>query len=168
MMNTMQDKLRSLVILSALALAACGNDNGGDVPDGGANADAGPDAACEIEPTFTSLHNKVLSSGSCVASGCHNSAAVNGQAGNLDLSGGSAAVYAELTTETSAEVGAGLPNRVLPMNPNSSFLYRKLTEDDPPGTGGRMPLACTLLNTCLPQCQLDAFEAWIQAGAANN
>jgi hypothetical protein len=165
----MQHKLLlTLLTFAACGIAACGNDNGGDVIDGGIvqmDASTG-DGGCRVEPTFTSLHDNLFSTSSCTGAGCHNSM----QAGGLDLTGGKAAVLAELTQESTAEAGTGMPNRVLEMDSMNSFLYRKLTDDDPPGAASRMPLGCNFIQppNCLPQCEVDAVRDWIEAGAMDN
>lgn len=166
----MQHKLLfTLLTFAACGIAACGNDDGGDVIDAGiAPMDASTeDAGCGVEATFTSIHDNLLNTASCNGAGCHNSAS---NSGSLDVTGGKAAVYAELTVESSAEAAAGMPNRVLEMDPMNSFLYRKLLDNDPPGAASRMPLGCNFVNppNCLPQCELDAVRDWIQAGALDN
>src|SRR5262249_26287658 len=146
----MQAKLR-LPILSALlgallSLAACGNDNGGDPPDAGGGTDggAGTDAGvnCTIDPTFSSLYMNIFGKTTCVAGGCHDDGAANGIAGNLRMTTKDVA-YMELLNESVFDTSSGLANRVKPNDSTMSLMYRKITEDDPPGNGSPMPLGCT-------------------------
>jgi hypothetical protein len=167
----MKHELCFIGLTIALGVTACGNDNGGDVVDGGTStpdggADAG-DVGCAVEPTFTSLHDVVLATPSCVAANCHNDQAEGPVAGSLRLSGGKDNAYMELLVEATYDTSSGLPSRVVANNPMQSFLYRKLAEDAPPA-GSRMPLLCNFTNQCLPGCEIEAFRTWIMNGAPND
>ena len=125
-----------LTSLIAIGIAACGNDNGGTVIDGGVLLDMG----CRVEPSYTSLHDNLFSTGSCNAPSCHNSAAVGTIGGSMSMADGKAATYMELTTESTFDNAPGYPTRTKANDSMNSFLYRKLVDSPPPGTGGRMPL----------------------------
>lgn len=151
----------ALLLASSWGVVACGNDSGGPVTVGST------DAGCSIEPTFTSIYQKTLSTSGCVSSGCHNSSA----AGGLDLSLDQAAVYRALLESPTADTGAQatVPKRVVPRDPMASFLYRKLRDETPPGVGVRMPLGCSFIpSVCLSDCALTALQAWIEQGAEND
>lgn len=158
-----------LVIATTVSVqTACGNDDGGAIIDLGLSADAeatdGPDAgsACSVTGTFSALHDGLFGTPTCVLSGCHDRAT---QAGLLDMSKGRAGVFDELLREGTGapEVRAQIPNRITPNNPSQSFLWRKITEADPPGFGSRMPLG-GILSTC----EMDAIRSWIENGATSD
>lgn len=166
----MQHKLLlTTTLLIALGGAACGNDNGGDVIDGGVNVppDGGPDGGCAVEPNFTSLHEKVFGGVTCARGGCHD---MRTNSGMLDLSGGKDSAYNALVNAATAEPGTGFPTRIVPNNAAMSSAYLKVSELDPPGTGAAMPLGCSIdfPSACLPECQVTAIETWINAGAMND
>jgi hypothetical protein len=136
-----------LLVAAVAALSACGS---------AASSDATPASdggACAVQPTFTSIQARVLSSPTCALSGCH---ATPGQSG-LSLDGSPDAVYAALVGVPSH---GSLMQRVAPGAPASSFLYAKLSEETPP-SGTRMPQAAAPLDAC----EIDAVRAWIAAGA---
>lgn len=174
-MRPTSSTLRSLTaaaLLAGLALGvtSCGNDDGGPIPDAGP-ADAG--ACTPLPTTYSAVHEQILSTASCARSGCHDTATVASGGGNgLDLSLDKAAVLeALLVTGTNAvDVKADLPHRVVASDLTNSFLWRKVHDDDPPGFGARMPLGCSARfpGSCLTQCQLDALEGWISAGAMDD
>lgn len=159
-----------VVAASATGSAAtgCGNDDGGAIIDSGLSADAQPSdgadvgTACQVTGTFSSLHDGLFGTPTCVLSGCHDRPT---QAGLLDMSQGPRGVFEELLLEGTGapEVRAQIPNRVTPNNPSQSFLWRKITEADPPGFGSRMPLG-----GILSPCEIDAVRSWIENGATND
>src|SRR5688500_5046009 len=123
----MQVRLHLLMLTIAAFTFACGNDNGGDVLDGGTG---GGDAAlgdqgCRVEPNFTSLHNNMLSTNTCNAPGCHNAMAVGAVSGSLSFAGGKEASYMELVNEATFDTASALPNRVKANDAMNSFLFRK-------------------------------------------
>src|SRR5688572_420335 len=152
--------MQKILFASLLAfLPACGNDNGGDVPDGG-GSDSGE---CSVQASFTSLHGSLLSTNRCAIPGCH--AAMNSQ-GNLSFEASKAAVYASLTAMDTFNAMAAptFPKRVVPTAAEMSYLYVKVSETMPIGGGsGRMPPGLPLAD-----CEIQAIRDWIEAGAPND
>ena len=142
----------------ALAVSACGSDDG-MAPDGGTGPlDAG---GCAVVATYTSLHDNMLSTGSCAVGGCHAGA---NAAGGLNLTGGTDAVLARLVDVDTTDQTASQLKRVVSNSSAQSYLYVKIAELNPGGASGRMPPG----GTGLPQCQIDALKQWIDDGAAND
>lgn len=145
--------LTALPLLIALSAGCSGGDDGNN-----GNNDAGMMNDC-LEPTFTSIHG-LFSSETCAGEGCHDAETMGG---GQDYTLGKAAVYSTMLMATVNDIGAqDYPNRVVPNEPDMSFLWIKLTRDDAPL--GRMPLAMAPL----AQCDLDAIRTWIENGAAND
>lgn len=131
---------------------ACGNDDGGGLVDAGV-------VPC-LESNFTSIQTGLLSTNRCATVGCH---ATGGQ-GGLTLSGSKTEVHAALVNAATMNMSASAtyPNRVVPNQPDQSFLYIKVTD---PGTlGDLMPP----IGDRVRQCDVDALRAWIAAGASND
>lgn len=127
--------------------ASTSDDDAGTMDDdaGMMMADAGSDAGGEPAPTFAELRAGLAS---CMS--CHSGP---GRAG-FTLSGGAAAVYAELVTEERTHASCEtLDRRVVPNEPSMSVLYLRTH-----GTtcGDRMPASPT---------QQALIEDWINAGA---
>lgn len=143
--------------ISAVLAAGCGNDDGGPInrTDAGPQPDTG--VPCMVEPTYASIHDALLSTTTCAALGCHG----DSPQGGLSLDMGPNAVFTELTEEDVAHPDAQATRRVVPGDAASSFLFLKVAEENPQG-GSRMPLGT---RDGLPQCEIDAIEAWINAGA---
>lgn len=144
---------RALVVTfaaGALALSACGNDDG-------MNGDAGTGdaAACAVQPTFASIHTNLLASARCTV--CHGGAT---PLGDLKLDVDAATAHAALMA-ASANTAAVQPNRVVAGQPGESFFYVKISDDDAPS--GRMPPGATL-----PACEIEAVRTWIENGAEND
>lgn len=154
-----------LLLLSGLgvsaAIAACGNDDGGAVLDGGVSGDAATCTTGTIAPTFANVNSLILSTATCKTSFCHDAS----NAGNLNLSGDQAANFAQLTTGATYNFVAKttVPNRVVAQSPEQSYFYLKLSQSNPPG-GGPMPSGGPMLD----QCKIDAVRGWIMNGATNN
>lgn len=95
----------------------------------------------------------------CALSGCHDSAT---HAQNQDLSAGHAfqSIVAIKSTEDPS---------LFRVNPgedeDESLLYRKITGENLPPPGTRMPLGCSG-NTCLSDQDIQTIENWIIGGAA--
>jgi hypothetical protein len=143
--------IQNLVIASlAAAVFGCGNDNGMN-PNG--MADAG--VACNIEANFTSLHDNIFNTVRCNSAGCHGAP----ESGGLLLTGDQASVHAALLDDTE-KFGAPQPSRVVPNDPNSSFLWTRVnsTGSDVMPTSGRMNA----------DCELAMIKAWIENGAPND
>jgi len=110
-----------------------------------------------LEPTFSSIQSNVFNT-SCASSLCHGTAA-----GTLTLTPGNS--FAQLVNVRSAADGDHAPKffRVLPGQPDSSFLVIKITH--PSGAQGElMPPGLPPLT----QNQLNAIRTWITNGAPNN
>lgn len=138
-----------LLFTAASAIAACGNDDGSNVP-----ADAGV-AVCP-DPTFSSIYSNVLNNARCTA--CHFAATPN--FGNLGFGAGKDAAYTALQG-ASFNPKAGQAMLVVAGQPANSFLYVKVT--DPNSPDGLMPLG-----GMLTACETQAIQTWIMNGAAND
>jgi len=109
-------------------------------------------------PTWTAVHSLFIATG-CTSGFCHGNVPGGGNLGNLDdydLG------YDELLIEGVSCIGSAFTNRVVPGDPNASFLMAKLT-----GTmdcGGQMPAAGLPLT---PE-QIAIVEEWILDGAQKN
>ena len=129
---------------------------------GGSGGSAGSGQA-----TFTQVKATVF--GSCAGSGvpgpmtCHGSAPYQG---NLDLFSDGA--FANLVGVPSDIDGTLI--RVIPGDPENSFLYRKLINDLPQdlSLGDPMPLGEAIMWSELPSDQIQLLYDWIAAGAENN
>ena len=127
-----------------LALAGCG----------GGGEDAPPPAAPPVQglqPTLSSIQEKVFTP-SCAATTCH--AGPGAQAG-LRLEPGLS--WVNLYNIASSQDGS--LTRVVPMDPDGSFLIQKL---EGPMLGGRMPANGP---PYLQQATVDVIRQWIQDGA---
>lgn len=160
----MTTTLSGLARASVLAfVAACGSDNGGDVVDAGAGMDrvepdAGPSddggpPACAVQPTFTSIHSKILRDARCTV--CHGTAP---GLGSLFFAMDKTAAY---TTATGNTVGGMPTRRVVAGDPDQSSFYLKFLRTPP--FGSRMPQG-----GALPDCEIEAVRTWIANGAAND
>lgn len=153
--------MREVLFASLLAVtASCGNDNGGTNPDGGMRPDAG--TPC-VEASFTSIHDELLSTNTCAIAGCHG--AQNSQ-GNLNLKAGKQAAYDALLNggTFNDRANSQFPDRVVAGTSTASYLYVKVSQNNPPGGGsGRMPPGLPLAD-----CDVEAIRDWIEAGAPND
>jgi hypothetical protein len=131
-----------------LALAACG----------GGGEDAPPPAPPPqgIQPTLASIQANVFTP-SCAKSGCHNASSI--QAG-LNLEAGSS--WVNLVNIRSTQNSSLV--RVIPFDPDGSFLVQKL-EATAPIIGGRMPADGPPF---LQQATVDMIRQWIMDGAPMN
>ena len=137
--------MRWVVFALPLALAACGG--GGD--------DAPPSSPPPqgMQPTLSSIQANVFTP-TCARSGCHTGPAA--QAG-LRLEDGLS--WQNLYLIASSQPPA--PTRVIPMDPDGSFLIQKL---EGPLVGARMPDG----GPYLQQATIDVIRQWILNGALNN
>jgi hypothetical protein len=140
------------VAACALVLGACGggsgaglDQNGQPLGPGGASGGSG------LAPTLSSIQANVFSV-SCAVPGCHGGA--NAQVG-LRLDAGFSKGY--LVNVPSSRSDSLI--RVVPGDPNASFLIQKLEGTQP--LGDRMPL----FGPYLPQSTIDVIRQWIQDGA---
>jgi hypothetical protein len=118
------------------------------------------EAAPCITATLTSIYADRLSRPElCAAPACHDTSNAGGQSYTVAKD----AVRTMLLADTLHPVGkATWPKRVVPGQPDDSFLLVKLTAPDPPGD--RMPLG----RPALQQCDLDAIRTWITGGALDD
>ena len=133
----------------ALALAGCGGGSGEGLDENGRPIVTGGPAPSG--PTLASVQAKVFSV-NCAISGCHGGSTVQ-QGLRLDA-GFSAASLINVASPRDPRL-----IRVVPGNPDASFLIQKLQ-----GTqtlGDRMPL----FGPYLPQATIDEVRLWIQNGA---
>lgn len=139
-----------LAAVLALALAGCGagsgeglDENGRPIGSGGGPMPSGP--------TLASIQANVFSV-NCAISGCHGGATVQ-QGLRLDP-GFSAANLINVASPRDANL-----IRVVPGNPDASFLIRKL--EGTQTLGDRMPQ----FGPYLPQATIDEIRLWILNGA---
>jgi hypothetical protein len=123
-------------------------------PDGG-RGDAS--ALLDPAPRLSELVERFFGP-TCVLGRCHTTLA---PAGELSLTGRGTSVYRSLVNAPSSE----LPDRmrVVPYDPDASYLMEKL-ESDTPAVGTRMPPAMAVL----PPGDIDRVRAWILAGALDD
>jgi hypothetical protein len=134
-----------LLSIGVVFASGCGS---GKTVGPGASGPGGPATTLsldrDLQPLFTAQ---------CAFVGCHAGAAP--QAGQ-DLSAGNA--YESLVNVESTQV-AGV-QRVLPGDPDASFLLEKVSSDQP-RVGSRMPLA----GSPLSEDEIDMIREWIRQGA---
>ena len=128
-----------------------GCDDGGDDGDDGAG----------IEPTLTSIQDEIFT-GSCALQSCHSTASL---AGDLILEPGRSheQLVGPMAFQSEA-AGEGLA-RVVPGDPDASFLWIRLQVDTDPRYGPLMPQGST---EGLDADELAAIETWIVKGAADD
>jgi hypothetical protein len=146
------------VILVALVATGCGG--GGTMA---TDFDAG--ASCPTVPTYSQLVTVTFAprcSGRCHG-GANMPPTPSSPAGPIDLSPTSN--RGQLVDRASIH-GMGLV-LVVPGDPVSSFLLRKLTDDLPPdgSLGSPMPEGEAILWSMIPQSEMDAITCWIAGGA---
>jgi hypothetical protein len=135
----------SASVALTLAVVACGG-GGEDVPPPAAPPAQG------LQPTLSSIQANVFTP-SCAKSGCHDTASA--QAG-LNLEAGLS--WQNLYLIASSQ--NAMLTRVIPMDPDGSFLIQKL-EGTPGIIGARMPADGFFLQ----QATVDVIRLWIQNGA---
>jgi hypothetical protein len=150
--------MRTLCLLVAVGAIGCGDDGPAE----------NPDLSIVTLHNFDQINTYVLGPLCSNFSVCHST---QGQrdAGHLDLQkGGAAGAYAALVGVLSDNKMAGAEGkvRVVPCDPDDSFLYIKLTlpetqKDSKVGYGASMPKD----NPHLPMEQLQAIRDWIARGA---
>src|SRR5439155_24181922 len=107
--------------------------------------------------SFATIQKKIFDA-TCATPSCHGAAAA---AGGLDLAAGAA--YGNLVGVSAANPSAQAAGvlRVVPGDPDRSFLLRKLLGQLGAGEGSRMPL----VGTPPSAANLDLIRRWIAAGA---
>ncbi len=145
--------LKHCTIAAALlaAAAGCGGGSGEGLDENGRPVAAGGSGAAAIQPTLASIQANVFSV-NCAIPGCHGGGTV--QFG-LRLDPGFSA--GNLINVASPQDASRI--RVIPGNPNASFLIQKL--EGTQTLGDRMPL----FSAPLPQATIDVIRQWILAGA---
>ena len=140
-----------------LALAACGagggeglDQNGQPLSGGGGGGGVAPPVA-GLAPTLASIQANVLSV-NCAVPGCHGGAAAQ-QGLRLDPGFSAGNLINVRSSQDSNLI------RVVPGDPDASFIIRKLEGTQP--LGDRMPQG----GPYLPQSTIDVIRQWIQDGA---
>ena len=148
--------LTGLATLLGIAVA-CGDDDGGPI---NANGPVGNNntAGCAVDATFTSIYNNRLGSSTCATGGCHNAASMGA---GLNFEKPQAEALADLVGATSSSEPPKI--RVVAGDASQSYFFEKLTNPNVGGILGPMPVG-----GMLDQCEIDAIETWINAGAQNN
>ena len=131
-----------VIALCALGLGACGGDGGSGAPK---------------TSTFERIQTQVFDV-SCSSESCHSSV---GHAGGLTLEAGYS--WDELANHVPANAYAASHGlmRVMPGNPDGSFLYAKITDNLAAGEGIPMPYNVAPLD----DDTVNVIRAWIAAGA---
>ncbi|HEX5717945.1 MAG TPA: hypothetical protein VF179_17430 [Thermoanaerobaculia bacterium] len=138
---------RSVWVLAALLLAACGD----------VKSPTEPSAAPEGPAfTFAQIQSQIFTP-TCAKAGCHAASAASGE---MILEAGQA--YGQIVNRPA--VGNSSLDRIEPGDPERSYMIKKL-RGDPDITGERMPLDNP---GSLTQEQMDGIVGWILAGAPNN
>lgn len=141
---------RCAIAVAVLTLAACGGGSGEGLDENGRPLAAGPGPAA-LEPTLASIQVKVFSV-NCAIPGCHGGGTVQ-QGLRLDP-GFSAGNLINVASPRDANL-----IRVVPGNPNASFIIQKL--EGTQTLGDRMPQ----FGPYLSQTTIDVIRQWIQLGA---
>ena len=107
--------------------------------------------------TFAAIQKKIFNA-TCATPTCHGAAAASG---GLNLAAG--ASYGNLVSVPAENPAAQAVGelRVVPGNPDASFLFEKLVGNIKPSEGVRMPL----VGRPLSAAELDLIRRWIAAGA---
>ena len=143
-------RTRCAIAVAALTLAACGGGSGEGLDENGRPLAAGPGPAA-LEPTLASIQAKVFSV-NCAIPGCHGGGTVQ-QGLRLDP-GFSAGNLINVASPRDANL-----MRVVPGNPNASFIIQKL--EGTQTLGDRMPQ----FGPYLSQATIDVIRQWIQLAA---
>ena len=142
--------MRGWIATVLLALAACGAGNGEGLDQNGQPLTSGS-GAISLAPTLASIQDNVFSI-RCAVPGCHGGPTA--QQG-LRLDPGFA--YGNLINVASPRDQNLI--RVIPGNPDASFIIQKL--EGTQTLGDRMPL----FGPYLPQTTIDVIRQWIHDGA---
>jgi len=129
----------------------------------GGGGSTGAGGACTTSPTFAQVLAKPLSSCSGLEPPCHNH-----DAAMLSIQPTmQGATWSQLVNVQTYTAGAGV--RVVPGDPENSFLWRKLTDQLGPNDGLPMPHSglATGWNE-LPADEIEMVRCWILEGAPND
>jgi hypothetical protein len=152
---------RGGIAVVMLALAACGAGSGegldanGQPLSSGSGSGSGSSGVAPLEPTLASIQANVFSV-NCAIPGCHGGGTVQfGLRLDPDFS------YASLINVASPQSPSGQTlTRVIPGNPDGSFLIQKL--EGKQTVGIRMP---AFSPQPLPQSTINVIRQWIANGA---
>lgn len=122
-----------------------------------ARRSGGDPGACIEDSTFDQIQQRIFGPRGCRVEACHGS----GRAGGLDLRYGKAPLALIDVAATNATAAAAGKRRVVPGDPDASFLWRKLGGRLQPDEGGRMPE----VGRPLDALELELVRAWIEGGA---
>lgn len=111
---------------------------------------------CTNDDTFTIIQKRIFGTKGCRVAACHG----DGKAGGLDLRYGSALL--SLVNQSATAVGARDEMRVVPGDPDASFLWRKLAGALDADEGQAMPATGA---SKLDALELELVRTWIAAGA---
>lgn len=117
---------------------------------------------CFIQPTLSDIKAKYFSA-SCTFGGCHDSSSAEG---DLDLEG--AGTHARLVNVAASDSRAGPRGkiRVVPFDPDNSFLVQKLEGTMARDEGNLMPDGAD--EPIDPACRIAMVRQWITDGALDN
>jgi len=146
---------RSLAVVAALSLGACGDSGTGPDPNpgGGGGGGGGATRVIVADPSFASVIQEIFTRRGCSASSCHGAS----QQAGMSLISGNA--YANLVNVAATQASV---DRVIPGNANDSYIIVKV--EGRQTTGGRMPLG----GSALDNIDLTNLKNWINQGAKNN
>jgi hypothetical protein len=141
----------ALCIIAPLLAAGCGGGSGEGLDENGRPLSPGGPGPTQLQPTLASIQANVFSV-NCAISGCHGGGTV--QFGlRLDPGFSAANLINVVSPQDSNRI------RVIPGDPNASFLIQKL--EGTPALGDRMPQ----FGPYLPQATIDVIRQWILSGA---
>ncbi len=131
-------------------------------PDTAGDTTGDSNNGCNIQPTLSDLNAEYFSL-SCVFGGCHEAASAEG---GLDME--AADLRAELVNVAASDDKAGPRGklRVVPGNPDASFLVQKLEGTQARDEGNIMPDGTD--EPIDPNCRIKMVRKWISDGALDN
>lgn len=124
------------------------------------DGDGSETISCGIEPKLSDIRAKYFSL-SCVFGGCHESSS---QEGDLDLE--TSLAWEQLVNVPAAHEKAVGKIRVVPGDPDASFLIQKLDGTLERDEGDLMPQGID--EPIDPACRIRMIRQWISDGALNN
>jgi len=155
---------RSALVAAAVMIGVAACDQPPYIPPLITETDTGNDGTttCTVEPTLSSLKANYFE-GSCVFSGCHDN---RDKEGGLDLE--SAGVHAQLVNVAAEDKKAGPRGkiRVVPGDPDNSFMLQKVLGTQARDEGAMMPDGTD--EVIDPECRVKMLKQWIVDGALDN